>query len=49
MVAGICAMQADLGTVPPTPEKAGWHEQTGVGDKDEEDLEELPPQGLHGL
>ncbi len=46
MVAGICATQANLGTVPPTPEKAGWHEQTGVGEEDEEDLEELPPEAF---
>ncbi len=43
MVAGICAMQANLGAVPPTPEKAGWHEQTGVGEEDEEDL---PPEAF---
>ncbi len=46
MVVGICATQAILGTVPPTPEKAGWHEQTGVGEEDEEDLEELPPKAF---
>ncbi len=39
-------MQANLGAVPPAPEKANWHEQTGVGEEDEEDLEELPPEAF---
>ncbi len=46
MVAGVCATQANFGAVPPAPEKAGWHEQTGVGEEDEEDLEELPPEAF---
>ncbi len=46
MVAGICTTQANLGAVPPAPEKAGWHEQTGVGEEDKEDLEELPPEAF---
>ncbi len=46
MVAGVCATQVNLGTVPSAPEKAGWHKQTGVGEEDKEDLEELPPEAF---